>query len=320
MKYFPRLWHAPRRFQLRDRAGQQWGDTSSMKLLGRVAIAAAVLVVVYGFFVRVGERSWLFEPSPYPVGPWYNQSIYHAQDIRFSAPDGSQLDAWWVPTVGPRRTVLFFHSRRGNLSDQAERIQRLQLLRSNVFALDYEGYGKSQGQPSLAHMLQDGESAYQYLTTVKKIPPRQIVVEGDELGAAVAAAVAARHPQVAALVMESPFPNIRALGNAMMPLAGWFMRGDLGVLKNVRSYPGPKLFLYGGNDANVPPQLSHQVYAAASAPKMEHEWPGATQDHLVIDAGPSWSRWMETFYVKAKLAPLVPAPRYPKPAVHVGGR
>ncbi|MGH9534194.1 MAG: alpha/beta hydrolase [Terriglobales bacterium] len=290
-----------------------------MRLLGRLGITLAVLVVIYGLFVRLNERSWLFNPAPYPVGPWYNQSIYHAQDIRFPAVDGSSLDAWWVPTVAPERTVLLFHSRRGNLSDLAERILRLRLLHSNVFAVDYRGYGKSQGRPSVAGVVQDGESAYQYLTQVRKIPPQRIVVQGDELGAAVAAAVAARHPQVAALVLESPFPNLRALGNAMMPLAGWFMGGGFPVLQEVRQYPGPKLVLFGGSDANVPAALSQEVYDAASEPKLEHEWPAATQNLLVIDAGPSYSRWMTTFYQKAKLAPAVPQQVYPKPTLRVGG-
>lgn len=287
-----------------------------MRLLSRLVITLAILVAIYAVFVRVNERSWLFVPSPYPVGPWYNQAIYHAQDIRFPAVDGSSLDAWWVPTVHPRRTVLLFHSRRGNLSNLAERILRLRMLHSNVFALDYRGYGKSQGRPSVAGVLQDGESAYQYLTTKLKIPPQKIVVQGDELGAAVAAAVAAQHPQVAALVLESPFPSLRALGNALMPGAGWFLAGRLPVAADVRQYPGPKLILFGGSDANVPAALSLQVFAAAAPPKFEHEWPLATQNHLVVDAGPSYSQWMETFYQKAHLAPQPRPYSFPEPMVH----
>lgn len=290
-----------------------------MRLLGRLAITLAILVAIYGVFVRVNERSWLFVPSPYPVGPWYNQSIYHAQDIRFPAVDGSSLDAWWVPTVHPRRTVLLFHSRRGNLSNLAERLLRLRMLHSNVFAVDYRGYGKSQGRPSVTGVLQDGQSAYQYLTTQLKIPPQKIVVQGDELGAAVAAAVAAQHPQVAALVLESPFPSLRALGDALMPGAGWFLAGRLPITQDVRKYPGPKLILFGGSDANVPAALSQQVFAAAAPPKFEHEWPLATQNHLVVDAGRGYSQQMEAFYQQAHLAPKPRPYAFPQPLVHGGG-
>lgn len=289
-----------------------------MKFLARLAIAVAVLVVIYGVFIRLGEQSWLFVPSPYPAGPWYTQSVYHAQDIRFPAADGSLLDAWWVPTVNPRRTVLLFHSRGGNISNLDERILRLQLLHSNVFAVDYRGYGKSQGHPSIAGVLQDGESAYQYLTVTRKIPPQKLVVQGDELGAAVAASVAAHHPQVAALVLESPFPSLRALADVTMPGAGWFLADGFPVLQEVKSYPGPKLILFGGSDDNVPAALSEQVFAAASPPKLEHEWPDATQNHLVVDAGRSYSRWMETFYQSAHLAPAPRRFRFPTPIIHAG--
>lgn len=291
-----------------------------MKLLGRTAVALAVLVALYTLVVRLNARSWLFEPSAYPNGDWKIQHIYGARDAQLVAADGSPLSAWWIPYPGARRTVLFFHSRRGNISDQGAHIVKLQELESNIFLFDYRGYGKSGGRPSLAGIEQDGETAYQYVTTVLNVPPRRLILQGDELGAGVAAAVAARHPQVAGLVLESPFPSLRALANRAVPLGGWLMGGAWNVTDAVRRYPGPKLFLFDSSDREIPAAMSQQVYEAAAPPKYEHEVAGGSAALLLVYAGASYRAWLRQFYDDIHL----PAPDEtvtPKmPTVHIGQR
>lgn len=272
-----------------------------MKLLGRIAVAVAVIAVIYAVLVRMNQQRWLFQPATYPGGDWKIQRIYGAQDKTLVAADGSRLLAWWIPAEPAHRTVLFFHSRRGNISDQAERILRLQDLGSNVFLLDYRGYGKSAGRPSIAGIDQDGETAYQYVIQALKVDPRHLVVQGDELGSAVAASVASHHPEVAALVLESPFPSLRALGNATLPFGGWLMSDDLNVKGEVQRYPGPKLILFASDDANIPAELSQQVFDAAAQPKVEHEVMGGAEDTLVVYAGPNYKEWMQAFYAQIHL-------------------
>lgn len=284
-----------------------------MKLLGRAGVACLVVVVAYLLIARLNQRSWLFTPEVYPQGHWNIQHIYGARDVQLTAPDGSRLSAWWVPAAPARRTVLFFHSRRGNISDQGERILRLQDLGANVFLLDYRGYGRSGGRPSVAGVYQDGETAYRYVTGTLRVSPRDLILQGDELGAAVAARLAAEHPQVAGLVLESPFPSLRALADAVMPLSGWVMSGHMDVTADVARYAGPKLFLFGSDDQVIPPSLSEQVYDAAAPPKFAHEIPGGGEGSLVVYSGDNYAEWMDDFYTQCHLAS--PAPAMPKSPV-----
>lgn len=269
--------------------------TGGMRILSRVLPALAILLLLYIAFVRLEATAWLFRPAPYPGGDWSVQRIYDAQDhwIPFG---NSRLHAWLVPTDRPVRTVLFFHSRQGNVSDQAEHILRQRDLRSNTLLVDYPGYGKSPGTPSVATLDQVGEASYQYLVKQLHVPPSKLIVQGDELGTAVAAHVAATHPQVAGLILESPFPDLHHLANAVLPMAGWFMSGDLNELHDVQSYPGPVLVMYGSRDPNLPASLSQQVVQSIRGPKTTHVVEGGTQAELILLAGDDYSHWIGAFY------------------------
>ncbi|CAN0447435.1 unnamed protein product, partial [Scytosiphon promiscuus] len=52
----------------------------------------------------------------------------------------------------------------------------------NVLAYEYSGYGKSEGTVSEDNCYADIRAAYDYLTTQKKTPPKQIVLYGRSLG------------------------------------------------------------------------------------------------------------------------------------------
>lgn len=269
--------------------------TGGMRVLSRVLPALVILLLLYIGFIRMEARAWLFRPAPYPGGDWSVQRIYNAQDhwIPFGS---SRLHAWLVPTDQPVRTVLFFHSREGNISDQAEHILRQRDLRSNMLLVDYPGYGKSPGMPSVATLDQVGEAGYQYLVQQLHVPPSKIIVQGDELGTAVAAHVAATHPQVAGLILESPFPDLRHLANAVLPFAGWFIAGGLNEVQDVHAYPGPVLVMYGSQDPNLPATLSEKVAQAIRGPKTTHVVDGGTQAELILQAGDDYSQWIRAFY------------------------
>ncbi len=290
--------------------------TGGMRILSRVLPALVILLLLYIVFVRMETTAWLFRPAPYPGGDWSVQRIYNAQD--HWVPFGHvRLHAWLVPADDPVRTVLFFHARQGNISDQAEHILRQRDLRSNTFLVDYPGYGKSPGAPSVATLDKVGEASYQYLVQQLHVPPSRIIVQGDELGTAVAAHVAATHPQVAGLILESPFPDLRHLANAVLPLAGWFMAGDLNELQDVQTYPGPVLVLYGSQDPNLPATLPERVIQAVRGPKVSHVVDGGTQAELILQAGDDYAQWIRDFYQTTKTATHDRQPKEQIPFVQI---
>ena len=146
------------------------------------------------------------------------------QIIRFGVDESAtpQLTGWWLPAApGVGRagasgapTVLFLPSGDGSLADAATTLAQLHAVGLSVFAFDYRGYGQSAPtRPNQLRMQQDAAFAWQFLTTSRGLPAAQILPFGAGVGAALAVQLAVQHPQVPAVILQSPRPDI--LGSVM---------------------------------------------------------------------------------------------------------
>jgi fermentation-respiration switch protein FrsA (DUF1100 family) len=84
----------------------------------------------------------------------------------------------------------------------------------NVLALDYRGYGGSQGTPSFAGVQLDIDAAMRALMARPDVDPNRIIVFGQSLGAALAVHYVAHSPyrsSVRAVVLDSPFSDYRSI-------------------------------------------------------------------------------------------------------------
>lgn len=180
-------------------------------LLAAVAIAipAAALCSWAVLCLLFWQGSWqlLYHPSstvartPAGVGLAFDPVAFAITDT-----GEPRLQGWWIP-AGPssRYTVLYLHGQDGNLGDTLGGLARLHGAGVNVLAFDYRGYGQSQfAHPSEARWRQDAERALQYLTATRHIDPGSIVLDGSGLGANLALELAAAHPELAGVVLESP--------------------------------------------------------------------------------------------------------------------
>jgi pimeloyl-ACP methyl ester carboxylesterase len=97
-------------------------------------------------------------------------------------------------------TVLHFHGNAEIVPDYVPVMANvLNSLGVNVFFVEYRGYGMSTGAPSLNGMLDDTECVFETLG----VSARQVVAFGRSLGSLFAVEVAARHPDIGGLILES---------------------------------------------------------------------------------------------------------------------
>jgi hypothetical protein len=117
-----------------------------------------------------------------------------------------QLNGWYIPAdTSSAPTALILHSGSGSDSDALPRALLLHNARLNVLLFDYRGYGKSTGRhPTQATMQQDAESAFTYLTSTQHIPPAQIILYGNGIGASLAVNLAAQYDQIPAIILDAP--------------------------------------------------------------------------------------------------------------------
>jgi len=125
-----------------------------------------------------------------------------------------RLKGWWIPAVPApgagysRYTVLYLHGQNGNLGDAVDDLAALHAVGMNILAFDYRGYGQSQfARPSEAHWSEDADWALHYLTGTRHVAAGTIIVDGSALGANLALEVAAAHPELAGVALESPLDS-----------------------------------------------------------------------------------------------------------------
>ena len=235
-------------------------------VLGVAAICAYATLCLLFY-----QGSWqlIFHPSrtisDHPIIPY--------QEIQFDSTETGklQLTAWWIPAETNARyadkTILFLHDGRGSLSDTVSQLQILQSAGINLFAFDYRGFGKSVDlHPSEASMSLDADAALAYLTGTRHLPAPSIVIYGIGLGGPLAASTAARHPEVAGLVLENISPDAATLFAAdprtkMLPVR--LLTSDhFDATETLKTLQMPKLFL----DRDSSPQM-HDAFSIAGTPK-----------------------------------------------------
>ncbi len=97
-------------------------------------------------------------------------------------------------------TVVHFHGNGEVAADYVpDFVDLMDELGADCFLAEYRGYGGSSGSPQLVEMLDDVDAIFEAVGR----PAEEIVVFGRSVGSIYALELAARHPDVAGLVIES---------------------------------------------------------------------------------------------------------------------
>jgi uncharacterized protein len=106
--------------------------------------------------------------------------------------DAQRIHAWWWPAKDPNApAVLYLHGTRWSLTGQVFRLEQLRAFGFSVLAIDYRGFGKSDGDlPSEKTVYEDAHAAWDWLVAQQPDPARRFIY-GHSLGGAVAVDLAA---------------------------------------------------------------------------------------------------------------------------------
>ena len=182
-----------------------------------------------------------------------------------------------------RPTILFFYGNGMCLADTLEEFEEFRSLGANVLIPDYLGYGLSGGEPSEAGCYATADAAYDWLIESSEVDPGKILVGGWSLGAAVATDLAVRKP-VVGLMMLSPFTSTAQMAAVHYPFlpAGPLLKHRFENLKKIPQVKVPILIGHGTLDDIVPFEMSKRLAAAATAPVVHVEVPGAYHNDFMI--------------------------------------
>jgi uncharacterized protein len=270
-------------------AAQLNGEIHVLRLLPRYSLIKRLLLAltVLGALTACGTAALQHEEERLTfrvvreTPGWYNGLPAGVQEFDLPVGDEAKaprFHAWWWPCANPNApAVLYLHGARWSLTGQVFRLEQLRDFGFSVLAIDYRGFGKSDGDlPSEKTVYEDARVAWTWLIREQPKASRRFIY-GHSLGGAVAVDLAAAvsrggdgAPAAGGLIIESTFTTLadmaREITYSWMPVGLLLTQkfDSVGKMKEVRM---PVLVVHGSADRYVPFRFSKTLYEAAPGPK-----------------------------------------------------
>jgi pimeloyl-ACP methyl ester carboxylesterase len=248
------------------------------------ALCLLALLMTSGCTVAVTDE-YFFHPGP------ADAKAFAAEPITINRGDGVTLGGVYVQNAGAPVDILYFGGDAFKIDDVGPELAKIAAqVPANLFVVDYRGYGRSNGTPTLADVKGDALAAFDALRA--RNGGRPVIVHGISMGSFIAAYVAANRP-AGGLVLESSAPNVSAWAKNQVP---WYVKPFLHVTisdallaeDNVRAlqgFRGPLLLLTGERDNVTPPRFAQEMLVKSpSAEKRVVIVPGRQHGDALLGA------------------------------------
>lgn len=205
-------------------------------------------------FDRPEINSLIFYPRP----DFSDSPPAGAADHLFPVAPNVEIGARFYLSGPAGAHLLFFHGNGEIASDYDEAGLFYRQLGISLLAVDYRGYGKSQGVPSIGTLLTDAlngfDLVYELMREKGRLGP--LVVMGRSLGSAPAIEIASRRMEkIAGLIIESGFayslPLLELIG---IPVESLGLREENGFrnYQKISEITKPTLILHAQFDELIP--------------------------------------------------------------------
>lgn len=264
-------------------------------------LAAAAGILILAFAVTSIENRLIFFPPRYPTGfPTQKVNEEQVEDLWLTTADGVRINAFFLSNPASRQVLLWFHGNAENIGYGLGQMQALARVGTNILAVDYRGYGKSEGEPSETGVYHDADAAYDYLVGQRHFQPQDVLIYGHSLGGAVAVNLACHRP-CGGLIVQASFTSVRAMArrmfeNPVIPLFAW---PRFNSLDRIRQVHAPILIVHGTRDQVVPIAMARELFAAAPEPKWFYPVEGAGHNDLLETGGEQYLARLQQFATAA---------------------
>jgi len=190
-----------------------------------------------------------------------------------------------------------FHGNAANIANRTALYQFLRDLPANVLAVEYRGYGRSEGQPSENGLYQDAAAAWEYAVHNRGISPSRVIAFGASLGTAVAVDLATRR-DVAGIVLVAPFASSKAVARrvySFLPGSGSVVRSKFDTAAKLTHICAPILIAHCTGDPVLPFALGEEVYRLAPEPKVFLRVEGSCHEEALLMAPAAYRAQLLSF-------------------------
>ena len=254
----------------------------ALLLAAFLAFHLLVAVVLYRRLFVPGKPSYL---DDFSYTPWEFQADY--EDLELTTADGVTFGVWLFRQPGSPQTIVIAAGHKQHRQDLLGASTALWRKGFNVLVYASRGTAGADRRHVTMGVREVNELQATIAFAQKRIKDARVGLLGYSMGAVVAMLAAAGEPAVEALVLDSPYSDIRLLleenvrRHALLPggpvvwLAALWLRlrtgvrlwdsspiGSLGALE-----PRPLFFIHGGADAVTSVQHSRRLYDSYRGPR-----------------------------------------------------
>jgi fermentation-respiration switch protein FrsA (DUF1100 family) len=216
-------------------------------------------------------------------------------DVLIPVREDISVGARFHMTAPDAVNLIFFHGNGEIVSDYDDLGPIFNKIGLNFLAVDYRGYGRSGGTPTVQSMMSDGHKvlAFTKRWLAEKKYGGPIVIMGRSLGSASALELASNHPdEIDGLIVESGFaeaaPLLRLLG--IDPARIGFREEDgFRNLDKICRVPKPTLIIHAEYDHIIALENGIALYEASPAKQKTFlKIPGANHNDIFLRGMPAY--------------------------------
>lgn len=272
-------------------------------------LAACSVYVLVALLVFALQKQMVYPSGSRHISATPDTVGLEFQEFMLDVEAGVKVHGWLVPPpersgeedgqpAAPALWVHFSHGNAGNISQRLETLLILHNLGLGVAIYDYRGYGQSTGEPDVEGTFRDAAAVWRLLT--ETVPPERVICWGRSLGGAIAAQLAVSQSEKgappAALILESTFTSIVAMGKRSYPFLpiSLLCRYPYNTLALVDKVTAPVLLIHSRGDDIVPWHMGEQLYEKSPEPREFLEISG---DHNrgFLDSGERYTQGVREF-------------------------
>lgn len=209
-------------------------------------------------------------------GPEIAESM-GAELLSVESNSGDKLSLWRIPAIGERRGIVYYL--HGNAQSNCSHVPPVLWLPENgfdLYALDYRGYGMSEGSPTFRGVEADVIAGYRKVSEIAAKEKESVAVLGQSIGGSLAIQAFSKLEHKPKLfLLDSAFSSCQRIVRDKLwllpvinyPISQLFACGDNPEDVVSKLAPARTLFLHCEADGTVASYHSKQLFQKAGEPK-----------------------------------------------------
>jgi pimeloyl-ACP methyl ester carboxylesterase len=220
----------------------------------KVSFVILIMVILtFAFLDRLVR--FMTYPAPSVDVPFPPPQPFREIQIHYAAQDS--INCWLheneINTGAP--ILLIFHGNGENSGTMylGGLLQQFINLNVHFLAVDYPGYGRSDGKPSEENIIASANAAFRWIE--EKYPDNPKIVFGWSLGAAVAIQTCANHTDtIRGLIAVSPWTSLADVAAVHYPrfLVNSLLKEKYNSMEAAKEIKRPALLIHGDRDNIIP--------------------------------------------------------------------